>query len=252
MPVSYLIVDDEAPSRRNLRLAMAAHPDWQLAAESDSCSGARGALSEHPVDVVFLDIQMPVESGLVLAREISRMEPAPLVVFLTAYSEHALDAFDVHALDYLMKPLSDRRLAQAIERATAMLGQRERAAYSAALRDFAGAGEAAAARPDYLHVRSVGCIEQVRFADIEWLEAAGNYVELHLAGRMLLHRVTLSRLEALLPPADFVRVHRSAMVRRDRIASWSRIGDGTYQLMLRCGAQVPVSERYVDGLKTAG
>ena len=103
----YLIVDDEAPSRANLRLALAAHPDWQLAAECDSAAAARAALAEHEVDVIFLDIQMPLESGLVLAREISRLRVPPLIVFATAYSEHAVDAFEVHALDYLLKPLSD-------------------------------------------------------------------------------------------------------------------------------------------------
>ena len=133
MTVRYLIVDDEPPGRANLRLALGAHPDWRLVAECDGTAAARTVLAAQEVDVIFLDIQMPAESGLVLAREISRLRAPPLIVFVTAYSEHAIDAFEVHALDYLLKPLSDARLAQAVERIGAMLGQRQREAYGAAL-----------------------------------------------------------------------------------------------------------------------
>jgi len=252
MGVRYLIVDDEAPSRANLRLALAAYPDWLLLAECDGAAAARTALAEHEVDVIFLDIQMPVESGLVLAREISRLRTPPLIVFVTAYSEHAVDAFEVHALDYLLKPLSDVRLAQAVERIAALLGQRQREAYGAALRDYvdAGAGQAAE-RLERINVRSVGRIEQIRVDDILWVESAGNYVELHLEGRAVLHRITLNRLEALLDPAVFLRVHRSAIVRRSQIARLETVGDGSYRLTLRCGAEVAVSERYLGALKSA-
>src|SRR5689334_9673280 len=219
MTVRYLIVDDEAPSRANLRLALAAHPDWQLVAECDGAQAARAVLAAQEVDVIFLDIQMPAESGLVLAREICRLREPPLIVFATAYSEHAVDAFEVHALDYLLKPLNDARLAQTVERIGAMLGQRQREAYGAALRDYVDAGTGRAAeRLERINVRSVGRIEQIRVDDILWIESAGNYVELHLVGRTVLHRITLNRLEALIAPEEFLRVHRSAIVRRSQIA----------------------------------
>jgi len=250
MPVRYLIVDDELPSRSNLRLALAAHPDWRLVAECDGTAAARAVLAAQEVDVIFLDIQMPAESGLVLAREISRACEPPLIVFVTAYSEHAIDAFEVHALDYLLKPLNDARLAQAVERTGAMLGQRQREAYGAALRDYVDAGQTKAAL-ERINVRSVGRIEQIRVADILWIESAGNYVELHLAGRTALHRITLNRLETLLAPEDFLRVHRGAIVRRGEIARLDSVGDGSYRLTLRCGATVAVSERYLGALKSA-
>ena len=250
MAVRYLIVDDELPSRANLRLALAAHPDWRLVAECDGTAAARAVLAAHEVDVIFLDIQMPAESGLVLAREISRASAPPLIVFVTAYSEHAIDAFEVHALDYLLKPLNDARLAQAVERIGAMLGQRQREAYGAALRDYVDAGQTKAAL-ERINVRSVGRIEQIRVADILWIESAGNYVELHLAGRTVLHRITLNRLETLLAPEDFLRVHRGAIVRRGEIARLDSVGDGSYRLTLRCGATVAVSERYLGALKSA-
>jgi two-component system LytT family response regulator len=251
MTIRYLIVDDEAPGRANLRLAMDAHPGWLLVAECDSAAAARAVLagSGANVDLVFLDVQMPGESGLVLARELSRLREPPLVVFVTAYSEHAIDAFEVHALDYLLKPLSDGRLAQAVERSADMLRQRQREAYGAALRSYVDAD--AAAYAVHLNVRSVGRIEQVRVAEILWLAAAGNYVELHLVERTVLHRITLNRLEALLDPAVFLRVHRGAIVRREQLARLATTGDGTYRLNLRCGAEVAVSERYLAALKSA-
>jgi two-component system LytT family response regulator len=252
MTVRYLIVDDEAPSRANLRLALAAHPDWLLVAECDGAPAARAALAARDVDVIFLDIQMPAESGLVLAREICRLREPPLIVFATAYSEHAVDAFEVHALDYLLKPLNDARLAQTVERIGAMLGQRQREAYGAALRDYVDAGtDRAGEALARINVRSVGRIEQIRVGDILWVESAGNYVELHLEGRTVLHRITLNRLEALLAPGDFLRVHRSVIVRRSQIARLDTVGDGGCRLTLRCGATVAVSERYLSALKSA-
>ena len=247
MAVSYLIVDDEAPGRVNLRLALGAHVQWALVAECANAASARGVLAGHDVDVVFLDIQMPGESGIALARELSEMREPPLVVFVTAYSEHAVDAFEVHALDYLLKPIDDARLAQAVERSEQMLRHRQRERYGAALRDYVAPADAGPVA--HLNVRSVGRIEQVRVDDILWCESAGNYVELHLAQRTLLHRITLNRLATLLDPECFLRVHRGAIVRRDEIATLTTTGDGTYQLRLRCGDAVAVSERYLDAVK---
>ena len=176
------------------------------------------------------------------------LEP-PLIVFVTAYSEHAIDAFEVHALDYLLKPLDDARLAQAVRRITTMLQHRQREAYGAALRDFVDTG--AAQRLEYINVRSVGQIERIRVSDILWIESAGNYAELHLAARTVLHRITLNRLESLLPADDFLRVHRGAIVRREQIASLTTSGEGTYRLTLCCGGMVAVSERYLSALKSS-
>ncbi|MTV40464.1 LytR/AlgR family response regulator transcription factor [Duganella radicis] len=245
--IRYLIVDDEAPGRTNLRLALAAHPDWQLLAECDNAAAARGTLAETPADVIFLDIQMPRESGLELARELSRLASPPLIVFVTAYNTHALDAFEVHALDYLLKPIDDRRLAQAVERAASMLAYRHSDGYRDALRNYAAAAQPTHA--EMLSVRSVGYIEQIRVADILWLQSAGNYVELHLAARMVLHRMPLARLEQLLLPGEFVRVHRSAIVRQTQIKRLSVVGDGRYELALACGARLAVSERHVQDVR---
>ena len=250
MAVRFLIVDDEAPGRANLRLAMAAHPGWTLAGECEDAQAARAALAAGDVDVVFLDIQMPGESGLVLARELSRLREPPLVVFVSAHGEHAIEAFEVHALDYLLKPLGDARLAQAVERCAALLRRRQREAYGAALRDYVASADAPQGLA-HLNVRSVGRIERIAIDEVLWLESAANYVELHLAARSVLHRITLNRMEALLPPGAFLRVHRGAIVRRGQIARLDSTGDGTWRLVLRCGAVVPVSERHVDAVRAA-
>lgn len=245
IPVRYLIVDDEAPSRLNLRLALAAFPGWTLVAECDGAASARAAMADADIDVVFLDIQMPRESGLALARDLSRLREPPLVIFVTAYSTHAIDAFEVHALDYLLKPLDDARLAHAVERSEAMLRQRQREAFGQVLRNYVEAPP----YPETFSVRSTGRIEQVRVADVLWIESAGNYVELHLAARTVLHRIPLARLEALLKPDDFLRVHRGTIVRRDQVKVLEVAGDGSYRLLLRCGAEVAVSERYVKAVR---
>jgi two-component system LytT family response regulator len=248
MPVRYMIVDDEAPGRANLRLALAAHPDWVLIGECDSTAAARATLDSIEIDVIFLDIHMPGESGLALARDISRLREPPLIIFVTAYSVHAIDAFELHALDYLLKPLDDARLAQAADRTEAMLRHRQREAYGAALRTYVQGGDSQ--RALHIHVRSVGRIEQILVSDILWVASAGNYVELHLASRTVMHRITLGRLETLLAPDQYVRVHRTAIVRRDQIASLANTGDGSYRLTLRCGDEVAVSERYGSLLKS--
>lgn len=204
-------------------------------------------LATTAIDAIFLDIQMPRESGLALARELSRMPAPPLIIFVTAYNAYAVDAFEVHALDYLLKPIDDRRLAQTVERAAQMLRYRQWDGYGNALRSYMDF--APERHIDAISVRSVGYIEQIRVCDVLWLQAAGNYVELHLASRKVLHRIPLSRLEPLLNPDDFLRVHRAAIVRRDQVMRLSVVGDGRYLLTLRCGAQVAVSERHIDALK---
>ena len=242
MSITALIVDDEAPARTALRLSLRGHPDWQVAAECADVASAERALDLQPIDVVFLDIQMPRASGLTLARRLTGLAQPPLVIFVTAYDTHAIEAFELHALDYVLKPFDDARLAAALARATQMLTLRQRATYAESLRRYA------AAEPAYweqVAVRSVGMIETIALADVNWIEGAGNYVQLHLAGRCVLHRVPMQRLEQHLDPAQFLRVHRSAIVRIDQAQRLLTADDRQAQLALRCGDQVAVSERHI-------
>lgn len=244
-----IIVDDEEPGRIMLRYALQEHANWQIEAEFSNVADARAYLQTNTVDVVFLDIQMPKETGLGLARSISTMAHAPLIIFVTAYHAHAIEAFEVHALDYVLKPFNGTRFEQAIARATEMLDQRR--GYAAALSRYVLTQENT---PSYLQqvvVRSVGEMECIKLDDVFWIASASNYVELHLVQRVVLHRLPLSNLEKLISPKEFMRVHRSTIVRIDQLQSISVVGDGTYSLKLFCGAEVAVSEKYIEQVRTA-
>jgi len=243
--VKALIVDDEAHARTNLRFALQALPGWQVAAECASAAEARSFLEGGSADIVLLDVQMPVESGLDFALELSRSETPPLIVFVTAHRGHALEAFDVHALDYIVKPVDENRLQLALERASKLLDQR--AAYARALRSFV---TPAAGYWTELAVRSVGRIDRVNLSEVLWIESAGNYVELHLPQRTFLHRSTLTELERYLDPAQFLRIHRRIVVRCSQMHAIRQVQEGSYELTLAGAVHLPVSERYAAAVKT--
>ena len=246
-PVRVCIVDDEEPGRINLRLALESRRHWQVVGECASAAEARVLLPQARADVLFLDVQMPGESGLALAASLCQAEAPPLIIFVTAHNSYAVDAFDLHALDYLVKPWHGTRFAQTLARAEDMLAQRQRPPYRQALLDCLHDG--GTAWLDAVTVRSVGQVERLALAQVHWIGAAGNYVELHCDGRSVLHRVTIGKIESRLDPGQFIRVHRTAIVRRAQCAVLRSVGDSRFLLGLHCGAQVPVSERYVNTVR---
>lgn len=240
-----IIVDDEEHARITLRYALSKFPEWTVLAELKNAATAREYLVQHAVDVVFLDIQMPKESGLELVQNLLEQGKPPLIIFVTAYNAHAIDAFDLHALDYLLKPFSADRFAKTLARAREMLDLTRPPAYGQALAACLASG-LQATYPRQVTVRSIGEMESILLSEVYWMGAAGNYVELHLDRRVVLHRVALSKLEEYLDPRQFVRVHRSVIVRADQPAHLQVLGNGGYQLSLRNGAEVPVSKNYVE------
>jgi two-component system LytT family response regulator len=254
-PIRVLIVDDEPLSRANIRRALATASNWAVVAECPSAAAARAELARGPVDVVLLDIQMPSETGLSLAATLSRTERPPLVVFVTAYADHAVEAFELYALDYLLKPFSDRRLKRMIERVEATIAGDGRQAYGSSVLDFiersrlANPGNREPLKR--IAVRSVGRIDFVDVRDVLWVEAAGNYVELHLPDRRVLHRVTMGSLEAQLDPEAYLRVHRKALVRRDQCVRLRTKGDGSHAVDLKCGDVVDVSDSRLVRVRAA-
>jgi two-component system LytT family response regulator len=261
--VRALVVDDEPLARINLQRALDAHRHWQVVQSCADAASAWNFMQQVVPDVVFLDIRLPRVSGLVLARRLLELEVPPLVVFVTAYESYAVEAFELHAIDYLIKPFDDARLTICLQRIEQLLALRAKATYGEAMRGFlddvSGPAEEAVRGPVGTHstaslrqfcVKSVGRIDLVRVSDVKWIRAAGNYVELHLAKRMVLHRVTLAALEARLDPTEFIRVHRRVIVRRAECRALTHTGDGTYELRLHGGATVPVSERYVGSVRT--
>lgn len=253
-PRGVLVVDDEAPARTNLRLALSRHPQWRVVAEAADAAEARAALGRGAVDLVFLDVQMPGEDGISLARWLAARPEPPIVVFATAYDRFAVDAFEAHALDYLLKPFDDARLAQALERAAQLIELQQRASYAAALAGLADQQRAAAEGrpapwPTHVSVKSVRRIERIALDEVLWIASAGNYVELHLAQRVVLHRAPLAWMEARLDPAAFVRVHRRALVRRQALREFrSSAGEGPVAVLSN-GERVPVSAPYVAAVR---
>jgi two-component system LytT family response regulator len=248
-----MLVDDEPLARASLRAALAPHVDWEIVAEAEGTDSARVLLASSNPDVVFLDIRMPGESGLAFARELADGGAPPIIVFLTAFDEHALAAFSVHALDYLVKPLDDARLRETLARVRALRELEWRAVYGDAL--SAGVADATASMDTspYLEqfcVRSIGRIDVVPLAEVVWLEASGNYVELHTReGKAILHRAPLADVERRLDPTVFMRIHRRSIVRIAECASLAVVGDRAYRLRLRSGARLSVSARYVTAVR---
>jgi two-component system, LytTR family, response regulator len=205
-----VIVDDEPLARDGLRLLVADHPDIEIVGEAGNGAEALAVVAAHRPDLMFVDMQMPGMTGLELAAALPK-DHAPAIVFVTAYDEFALRAFDVHALDYVLKPIDEQRFAAAIEQA------RRRLAYRA--RDGS---------TDRLAIRDGESIVFVPVDDIDWVEAADYYVEIHATGgRSYLMRETMQRLQAQLDPERFVRIHRSRLVNRDRVREvrWENRGE---------------------------
>lgn len=221
-----LIVDDEALARSKLVRMLRVFPDVEVVGEaSDGAAALRLTMQLRP-DVIFLDVQMPGVDGFDVAASLP--DDAPALVFVTAFDQYALRAFDTHATDYLLKPVEPERLERAVERL--------RGSVRGATRPRIGA-------PAHLMIADRGQTHVVRCAEIEWLEAAGNYVTLHLPGRTLLIRRTLA---ALLDDFDatFVRIHRGAAVALAAVVAVRPRGKGDAIVIMRSGAEVPCSRQH--------
>lgn len=241
--IRVLIVDDEPIARRGIRQQLRGEADLEVIGESGDGAAAIDAITELAPDLVFLDIQMPEVGGfdVVEAIGVARM---PAVVFVTAYDEHALRAFDVHAVDYVLKPIDRHRLRTAVERARRRLahapGQLDR-------RIAAALGELGRPAHDYakrLAIKGDGRVILVDVDEVDRLEAAGNYVEVHSGARHHLVRETMASLEARLDPARFVRVSRSSIVNADRVRELQPMFSGDFVVVLRDGTKVAGSRRY--------
>jgi two-component system LytT family response regulator len=230
--VRALIVDDEAPARSKLRRMLSAFADVEVVGEASDGSMALSLVAQLHPDVIFLDVQMPEVDGFDVAASLP--DDGPALVFVTAFDHYALRAFDTHASDYLLKPVQPERLERAIER------------LRAPSRPAARPG--AAAPPAQLLIVDRGATHVVRCVDIEWLQAADNYVNVHLQGRTLLMRRTLESLLKDLAPA-FVRTHRSAAVALSCVRAVRSKGSGDAVVVLHSGTEVPCSRQHRAALK---
>jgi two-component system LytT family response regulator len=242
-----LVVDDEEPARRGIVNRLARMLDIDVVGVCRNGREALDAIARHAPDLVFLDVQMPGRSGLDVIRALG-VDACPLVIFVTAHDEYALRAFDVHALDYVLKPIDDERFAAAVERARRTLTLRADAQFRIRLTALLGDATPAAA-PDQLVIRSGGRIVFVAIDSVDWIAATGDYVTVHSGEKALLMRETIGALEARLAPRGFVRIHRSTLVNRDRIAELRYLDNGDYRVLLRNGNELKLSRTYQQALQ---
>jgi two-component system LytT family response regulator len=250
-PIRTLVVDDEPIARARVLALLGEEPDIEVVGECASGPQAVSAIAEKSPDLVFLDIQMPELDGFGVARAVGPQR-MPAVVFVTAHDQHALRAFEVHALDYLLKPFSAQRFKAALSHARQQLAQRHATAIGQQLLDIMPtmSPPSTPREPvrDRLVVKSSGRVHFVRIAEIDWCEAAGNYVSLHVGPQTHLIRETMGRLEAQLDQQQFVRIHRSTIVNVDRIHELRSSFNGDHLVVLRDGTRLTLSRGYRDSL----
>jgi two-component system LytT family response regulator len=245
-PIRVLIVDDEPLARRRLKALLKDETDVEIAGECEDGNSAVAAARQLSPDVMFLDVQMPGMDGFDVIEALGPTR-CPAVVFVTAYDEYALKAFDVHAVDYLLKPFERKRLRQALARARMLtLGEQEVGRRLLAAMADVRAGR----RQDRIVIKSRGRIYFVRTEEIDWIEASGHYLTLHTGRDEHLVRSTIADMESRLDPDRFVRVHRSAIVNVDRVKELLPAFHGEYTIVLRDGTRVSSSRGYSDQLHT--
>jgi two-component system LytT family response regulator len=242
-----LIVDDEPLARQRLRRLLEADPDIVLLGESGDGQQAVADLRQLRPDLVFLDVQMPVLDGFGVLQALGDT-PLPAVIFVTAHDRYALKAFEVHALDYLLKPFDKTRFAAALERAKAQVRQGSALALNERLQELLQAIPGRRNGPERLMIKSGGRIYFVRLDDVDWIEAAGNYVRLHVGKEDHLLREPLTALEKKLDPGRFVRIHRSTIVNLERIRELQPAFHGEYIMILQDGTELTVSRSCRDKL----
>lgn len=247
-----LIVDDEPLGREGVRVLLEQDPDVEVVGECANGREAVHAIEDLEPDLLFLDVQMPEMDGFEV---LTRVEAArlPVVIFVTAYDQHALRAFEVHALDYLLKPFKDDRFRTALKRAKAQIQQQKVSEVSqrlVALLEQTTGNAPSPTPPDTssyltrLVVKTGGRVFFINVEEIDWIEAADYYVRLHVGGKSHLLRETMTHLEQQLDPRRFQRIHRSTIVQLDSVATLEPYYHGDYVVLLRDGTQLKMSRRY--------
>jgi len=241
--IRVVIVDDEPPARARLRRLLADHPDIDVVAECGDGASAVHSIETAGPDLVLLDIQMPELDGFDVLQALD-LPQLPAIVFVTAFDQYAVRAFQVHALDYVLKPVESDRLGEALAHARVRLAERRSSAASAGvaalLRDLTKDRPYLSRVP----VRADGRVRVIDLAGVDWLGAADNYVALHAGSREYLVRDTIGRIEQRLDPRHFVRVHRSTIVRIERIVELVPDLHGDFQIRLKDGTVLAMSRTF--------
>ena len=247
---SVVIVDDEPPARAKLRRFISELEDFQVVAEADAVETAITAVRELTPDVLYLDVQLGTRSGFEVLDALHAIVP-PVIVFTTAYSEHAVRAFEVQALDYLLKPFDRDRFMLSVARVRATLVTPDRSDWEERMRRMLAGLPGSTPLVKQILVRDADRAYFLSVEDIDHISAAGNYLEIHSGGKVHLIREPLSSFISQLAPEEFLRVHRSHVVRIGFIAEMRPMFHGDYELILRDGERLPLSRRYKQLLPAA-
>jgi two-component system LytT family response regulator len=240
-----MIVDDEPLAREGLRRLLEEDEDVECVAECGDGPSAVQAVREKQPDLLFLDVQMPEMDGFEVLRSLDEAT-LPMVIFVTAFEEHAIHAFEVHALDYVLKPLDTQRLREAVARAKAEIQIRGKKAVISRILGMLGAFRPAHPGTDRIMLKSGGKITFLRVEEIEWVEAQGDYVCLHTSGKKHLLREKISALEEQLLSDQFLRIHRSTIVNVNRIKEMQPLYHGDYAVLLHDGTRLTLSRSFRD------
>jgi two-component system LytT family response regulator len=243
-----LVVDDEPLARERLMGLLAGEPDIETIGQCRDGEEAVRAIIEHSPDLVFLDVQMPAMNGFEVIDAVGS-ERMPLVIFVTAYDQHALKAFQVRALDYVLKPFDRERFQDALQRARAHIQRDETGDLGRRLLALVKDLRRDQPKTDRLVVKSGGRLFFLRTDEIDWIEAAGNYVRLHVGNTSHLLRETMNAIEGRLDPEKFFRIHRSRIVNMERIQEMQPWLNGEYAVVLRTGTRLTLSRGYREKLQ---
>ena len=243
--IKTLIVDDETLARRRIRRLLAVESDVEVIGECGDPQQAISVIQERNPDLVFLDIQMPGVDGFGVLESLPPRS-TPAVIFVTAFDHYALRAFDVHALDYLLKPFDRARFRRALDRARVQIRHQAGAALDSRLSTLLDSLGNRPKQMDRVVIKSAGRIMFLRTDEIDWIEAADNYVRLHVGSESHLLRVTLASLEGRLDSAKFMRIHRSTVVNIDRMKELQPWFHGDYVVILQDGTRLNLSRTYRD------
>lgn len=248
-PIQTLIADDERLSRQRIRHLLRDEPHVQIVGECTNGTEALEFLSGTRPDLIFLDVQMPGLDGFDVVSKL--IQPPPMVVFITAYDEYALRAFDVHAFDYLLKPFDRPRFQETMRRVREQLSVAREGQLSRKLNALVEDLETFRHDRERIAIRTPGHITFIRLQDVDWIEAADNYVCIHCGTETHVLRETMNSIESRLPACRFQRVHRSAIVNVDRIKELQPWFRGDYRILLQDGTHLTLSRSYRERLEQA-